>query len=115
MDVFDPALSSSPRSKSTYRGRRIDSGASPCDSFAHNETILLLNALAYNIAHVARILIQDATSEGWSLRRMRERVLRVAARVLVHSRRAILVIGEASESLWRALWSQLTRLRVIET
>ena len=50
MDVFDPALSSSPRSKTSYRGHRIDTAAPPCESFAHNETILLLNALAYNIA-----------------------------------------------------------------
>jgi len=114
MDVFDPALSSSPRTKSKYRGHRIEDAAPPCDSFAHNETILLLNALAYNIAHVARVLIETATGEGWSLRRLQERVLRVAARVLIHGRRAILVIGEASASLWRALWSKLGRFRVAE-
>jgi hypothetical protein len=115
MDVFDPALSSSPRPKSTYRGHRIDVNAPPCDSFAHNETILLLNALAYNVVHVARVFIQAATKEGWSLRRLRERVLRVAGRIVIHSRRAILVIGEASESLWRAVWSQLVRLRLAKT
>ena len=114
MDVFDPALSSSPRPKSIYRGRRIEDRASPCDSFAHNETILLLNALAYNVAHVARVLIQTATGEGWSIRRLKERVLRVAARVLIHGRRAILVIGEASASLWCALWSTLGRFRIAE-
>lgn len=114
MDVFDPALSSSPRPKSTYGGRRIETRAPPCDSFAHNETILLLNALAYNVAHTARVLLEAATDEGWSLRRMRERVLRVATRVLVHGRRAVLVIGEASASLWRALWSRLRLLRLAE-
>ena len=115
MDVFDPALSSSPRPKSTYRGQRITTCAPSCDSFAHNETILLLNALAFNVAHTARVLLESATNEGWSLRRMRERVLRVAARVLVHGRRAVLVIGEASASLWRALWSRLRLLRLAET
>lgn len=114
MDVFDPALSSSPRAKSTYRGRRIDTVAPPCDSFAHNETILLLNALAYNVAHVARVFIEAATGEGWSLRRLQERVLRVAARVLIHGRRALLVIGQASASLWHALWSKLGRFRIAE-
>lgn len=114
MDVFDPALSSSPRTKSTYRGCRIETAAPPCDSFAHNETILLLNALAYNVAHVARVFMETATGEGWSLRRLQERVLRVAARVLIHGRRAILVIGQASASLWRALWSKLGRFRLAE-
>lgn len=115
MDVFDPALSSSPRSKTTYRGQRVETNAPPCDSFAHNETILLLNALAYNVTHAARVLLEAATGEGWSLRRMRERVLRVAARVLVHGRRAVLVIGEASASLWRRLWIKLAHLRLAET
>jgi hypothetical protein len=115
MDVFDPALSSSPRTKSQYRGHRIEDAAPPCDSFAHNETTLLLNALAYNIAHVARVLIEAATGEGWSLRRLKERVLRVAARVLIHGRRAILVIGQTAASLWRALWSKLYRFRFAET
>ena len=115
MDVFDPALSSSPRTKTKYRGHRLEDAAPPCDSFAHNETILLLNALAYNIAHVARVLIETATGEGWSLRRLQERVLRVAARVLIHGRRAILVIGQASASLWRALWSKLGRFRLAKT
>jgi len=114
MDVFDPALSSSPRAKSSYRGRRIENVAPPCDSFAHNETILLLNALAYNVAHVARVFIEAATGEGWSLRRLQERVLRVAARVLIHGRRAVLVIGQASASLWHALWSKLVRFRIAE-
>jgi hypothetical protein len=114
MDVFDPALSSSPRTKSSYRGRPIDTAAPPCDSFAHNETILLLNALAYNVAHVARVFIEAATGEGWSLRRLQERVLRVAARVLIHGRRAVLVIGQASASLWHALWSKLVRFRIAE-
>lgn len=114
MDVFDPALSSSPRTKSQYRGNPIEDAAPPCDSFAHNETILLLNALAYNIAHVARILIETATGEGWSLRRVQERVLRVAARVLIHGRRAILVVGWTAAPLWRALWSKLHRLRLAE-
>ena len=114
MDVFDPALSSSTRIKSSYRGRPIDTAAPPCDSFAHNETILLLNALAYNVAHVARVFIEAATGEGWSLRRLQERVLRVAARVLIHGRRAVLVVGQASASLWHALWSKLVRFRIAE-
>jgi len=111
MDVLDPALSSSPRQKSHYRGaepaRRFPSG----DSFAHNEVLLLLNVLAYDIVHATRVMIEAATHEGWSLRRVRERVLRVAARVLVHGRRATLVIGESAAILWQALWPRVAALR----
>lgn len=115
MDVLDPALSSSPRPKSHYRfevpSHRTPSG----NSFAINEVIMLLNVLAYEVAHAVRVLVESATREGWSLRRVRERVLRVAARVLLHERRAVLVIGESSAPLWRALWPWLRMLRPAET
>jgi hypothetical protein len=114
-DVFDPALSSSPRPKSVYGdevpARRYPSG----DSFAINEVRLLLDALAYNILHVGRMLLQAATGEGWSLRRFRERLLRVAARVLVHGRRALVVVAQAASELWSSLWAGLARFRFTVT
>ncbi len=64
----------------------------------------MLNVLAYNVVHAARVLLETATDEGWSLKRVKERVLRVAARVLVHGRRAILVIAQGSARLWEILW-----------
>jgi hypothetical protein len=114
MSVLDPALSSSPRQKSHYRGQLPARKTSPGDAFAQNEAILLLNALAYNIAHAARVLMETATGQGWSLLRVRERVLRVAARVLVHGRRAVLVINESSAKLWSTLWSRLAEMRFVE-
>jgi hypothetical protein len=57
------------------------------------------------------VMIEAATGEGWSLRRVRERVLRVAARVLVQGRRATLVIAESAAVLWQALWPRLAALR----
>ncbi len=113
MDVLDPALSSAPRPKSHYRGELVERGRVG-DAFAQNEVLLLLNVLAYDVVHVARVLIETASGEGWSLRRVRERVLRVAARVLVHGRRALLVLGDASARLWSALWSRLRRLQYVE-
>jgi hypothetical protein len=113
--VLDPALSSSPRQKSHYRGEVPEKRTAPGDAFAQNEVILLLNALAYNVAHATRVLMEAASGEGWSLMRLRERVLRVAARILVHGRRATLVIGKAPAKLWHALWSQLITWRYAET
>jgi hypothetical protein len=115
MDVFRPALSSSTRPKSHYRGK-VPSRRSPAvEPFAHNEVILLLNALAYNIVHAGRVMMETATGEGWSLRRFRERVLHVAARIVVHSRRAILVLGEDSTTLWHALWARLAVFQAVPT
>ena len=78
---------------------------------SRNEVLLLLNVLAYNVANAARVLIESATHEGWSLRRFRERVLRVAGRVLLHGRRAVLVITRSAADLWSALWSRLASLQ----
>lgn len=111
-DVLAPALSSSPRPKSHYRGKEPKQRNDSCDAFAHNEAILLLNALAYNVVHVARVMLEQATGTGWSLRRVRERVLKVAARVLIHSRYPTMVIARASANLWRKLWKKLSRLKL---
>ena len=93
MDVLAPALSSTTRPKSAYRGdepkRRYPAG----DPFAINEVRLLLNCLAYNTAHVARSIVEDQTGDGWSLRRITERVLRVAARVIVHGGYATVIMS----------------------
>lgn len=115
MDVLNPALSSSPRPKSHYRGREPAHRFASGDSFAQNEVLLLLNALAYNVAHTARALLVNQLREGWSLRRFRERVLRVPSRVLVHGRRAVFVVAQSVAPLWHALWSSLARLSYAET
>ncbi|HLM43547.1 MAG TPA: IS1380 family transposase [Myxococcaceae bacterium] len=110
MDVLAPALSSAKRPKSNYQGQPPVRRSVSIEAFANNEVRLLLNALAYNLVHAARVLLEQATGEGWGLRRVRERVLKVAARVLVHARRVVLVMGQESASLWRKLWSRLGSL-----
>lgn len=115
MDVIDPALSSSPRPKSHYRNR-VPATATPSgDSFAVNETLLLLNLMAYNIVHATRVLVETATGVGWSLRRVRERVLKVPARVLIHGHRAVMVVTTAAAVLWKTLWPKMRLLRIAET
>jgi hypothetical protein len=107
MDVLAPALSSAARSKSNYRGRNMISWPNTCDAFARNEAILLMNLLAYQVAHAGRCLMEKATDDGWSLRRFRERLLKAAARVLLHGRRVTVVIAETAAKYWNALWPSL--------
>lgn len=114
MDVLDPALSSASRPKTHYRGQplmpatrreaRTETGVRP-----QNEALFLLNLLAYGILHLGRVLMEQATRLGWSLRRFQERVLRVASRVLCHGRRLIFVVSEAATD-WRRLWRRLQRV-----
>jgi len=103
----------SPQLTHGYVRRAPKKRTTPVDSFAQNEVILLLHALAYNVMHAARVLMERATGEGWSLLRLRERVLRTAGRALLHARRVVLVIGEAPAKLWRQLWRELQGIRFV--
>jgi len=108
MDVLDPALSSTRRPKKDYPAVQAttDTGVR-----ANNETLFLLNMLAYEILHMGRTLMEKATREGWSLRRFRERILRVASRVICHGRRLTFVIAQSAADDWQRLWQTLNRLR----
>ena len=112
-DVLDPHLSSALRGRYSRRPSDIIGPirAEDWPDFAANEATLLLHLLAYNAMHALRTLLPvQPTGEGWSLRRLRERVLCVAARFLLHGRRVSLVITEATAHLWRELWARLHRL-----
>lgn len=111
MSVLEPALSSTRRKKSHYRGQEPKRRAVAQEPFAANEVKLLFNALAYNLAHTARCLLEEVTGQGWGLGRFLERVLRVTARVLVHARRAVVVINSRSAIHWRQLWAAFGQIR----
>lgn len=107
MSVLEPALSSSPRTKRHYRGHPPKKVYPQADSFAHNEVLLLLNMLTYNLLHAARVLLEAGTGVGFSIKRLRERVLRIPARLLLHGRRAVLVIADTAAAFWQRLWKRL--------
>ena len=100
MDVLAPALSSASRAH----------GSDTTDAFAHNEALLLLHLLAYEVLHTGRCVMEKITRTGWSLRRFRERVLKVGMRIVLHARRATLVIAETAAAYWQDLWRALDRL-----
>jgi hypothetical protein len=109
-DVLDPALSSTNRAKSHWRGRKTKSTTPAVDAFACNEVRLLIACLAYEIMHIARRAMARATGAGWSLRRLRERVLRAGARLTVSARRMTLALSAAAAPFWSAIWPQITAL-----
>jgi hypothetical protein len=109
MDVLAPALSSTPRARRHYRGRPLPAPPTGTDAAARNEALLLLHLLACEIMHAGRRVMEIATGTGWSLRRFRERVLRVGGRVLLHARRVTLVAAETAARHWAALWPRFER------
>jgi len=95
-DVLAPALSSTNRAKSHLRGKKLKSGTPAINAFACNEVRLLIACLAYQVMPIARRAMAKATGTGWSLRRLRERVLRAAARLVISGRRMTLALSSAA-------------------
>jgi hypothetical protein len=102
-DAFDPALSSSPRVKAHYRGRTPKNRYGTRDAFACNEALLVLHALAFNLANVGREGLAQTTRTGWTIRSFREHLLKTPARVLLHARRAVVVINDIAAYYWQGL------------
>ena len=109
-DVLAPALSSANRAKSHWRGKTLKSKTPAVDAFACNEVRLLIACLAYQVMHIARRAMAKATGTGWSLRRLRERVLRAGARLVISGRRMTLALSSAAAPYWSALWPRLMAL-----
>ena len=109
-DVLAPALSSTNRPKSHWRGRKPRSTADAVDAFACNEVRLLVSLLAYQLMHVARRAMARATGTGWSLRRLRERVLRAGARIVLSARRMTLALSSSAAPFWSLLWPRIIRM-----
>ena len=111
MDVLAPALSSTNRPKTHLRGKKPKTAAPAVDAFACNEVRLLIAMLAYQVMHLARRAMARATGSAWSLRRLRERVLRAGARLVISARRMTLILAEAAAPFRAAVWPQIQMLR----
>ena len=111
MDTLAPTLSSAPRTRSVKKGRRkIPGTPTGIDAFARNEALLLLHMLAYEVLHTGRRVMEIVTGTGWSLRRFRETVLKVGARLVVHARRITMIVAQSATAAWAALWPRLHHL-----
>ena len=111
MDVLAPTLSSTNRPKTHLRGKKPKTVTPAVDAFACNEVRLLIAMLAYQTMHVARRAMARATGSAWSLRRLRERVLRGGGRLVISARRMTLILAEAVAPFWAVLWPQSQTLR----
>lgn len=111
MDVFSPSLSSTARTRRASQADRSDAANLTATGVrAQNQTLFLLNMLAYEVLHVGRSLMEKVSHKGWSLRRFQENVLRTAARVVHHSRQLTFVISNTARAHWARLWRIIERL-----
>jgi hypothetical protein len=110
VNVLAPALSCTTRQKSHYRHQEPKRRYPHGDSFAANEVVLLLAAIAYNLMHAARLLASPTRGPQMSLKRLREHILRVPARLLLSGRYITLVIAEGYRELWQTVCDRIRRL-----
>jgi hypothetical protein len=66
--------------------------ASEATVVARSQTLLSLRLLAYQFLHVLRTEVEAITCRAWSLRRLRELVLKAGARLLTRARRVTVVV-----------------------
>ena len=57
-----------------------------CRTFAANAVHLQLHALAYNLGNFMRTLAMHKAAEQWSLKSLREKLIKIGAKVVSHVR-----------------------------
>jgi hypothetical protein len=84
-------------------------GLLSAETFAANETALLLKLLAFNLAGMLRGELEAAGGTGWDLRRVQQTVLQAGARIVEHGRRIFVDVAQAAGVLWGRLLARLEK------
>ena len=79
-----------------------------CCSFAANAVRLQLHALAYNLANFMRTLALPEAVKQWSLTSLREKLVKIGAKVVRHGRYVIFQLAEVAVP--RGLFEEILRL-----
>ena len=84
-----------------------------CRTFAANAVRLQLHALAYNLANFMRTLAMPKTAEPWSLTSLRERLIKIGAKVTSHGRYVTFQMAAISvpRQMFVEILSLIARLR----
>ena len=86
-----------------------------CHDFVDNQVRLQLFALAYNLGNFLRLLALPKSIKDWSLRTMREKLVKIGAKVVKHARYVTFQLAEVlvSRSLFCEILERIHRLRPI--
>lgn len=84
-----------------------------CRKFRNNEVRLQLHALAYNLANFMRTLALPKEVEHWSLTTIREKLVKIGAKVVAHGRYVTFQMAEVAvpRALFRDILERIDRLR----
>ena len=86
-----------------------------CHDFVDNQVRLQLFALAYNLGNFLRRLALPKSIKDWSLRTMREKLVKIGAKVVSHARYVTFQLAEVlvSRSLLCEILERIHRLKPI--
>jgi hypothetical protein len=84
-----------------------------CRTFAANAVRLQLHALAYNLGNFMRTLAMPKTAQPWSLTSLREKLIKIGAKVVSHGRYVTFQVAEVtvSRQMFADILSLIARLR----
>jgi hypothetical protein len=84
-----------------------------CRTFAANAVRLQLHALAYNLGNFMRALAMPKTAEPWSLTSLREKLIKIGAKVVSHGRYVTFQMAEVAvpRQMFADILSLIARLR----
>jgi len=79
-----------------------------CRKFRNNDVRLELHALAYNLANFMRTLALPKEVDHWSLTTIREKLVKIGAKVVAHGRYVTFQMAEVAVP--RGLFRKILRL-----
>ena len=84
-----------------------------CTTFRANAVRLQLHALAYNLANFLRSLALPGEIGQWSLTTLREKVVKIGAKVVAHGRYLVFQMAEVAvpRELFRGILYRIAGLR----
>ena len=85
-----------------------------CHDFVDNQVRLQLFALAYNLGNFLRRLTLPKSIKDWSLRTMREKLVKIGAKVVKHARYVTFQMAEVAvpKRLFQAILERIQRLNL---
>jgi hypothetical protein len=78
-----------------------------CHAFQHNGVRLQLHALAHNLANLMRTLALPEEVEHWSLTTLREKLVKIGAKIVRHGRYVVFQLAEVAVP--RPLFAEILR------
>ena len=87
-----------------------------CHDFVDNQVRLQLFALAYNLGNFLRRLALPRSVNHWSLTTLREKLIKIGAKVIKHARHVVFQMAEVAvpKRLFRAVLERIRGLRMPE-